>query len=1141
MQSKILKAALLTAALAGTTAFAGSFTSDFSNPNQSGFTLTSNFAARPDGSTFEPVITDGHLILTYNENSEQGTIVLDDLDGGAAIDGFTARFKLQIGPGSGNPADGTAFCFGSDITSDLNFGEEGSGTGVIVAFDIYDNGGGEAPAIEVKYGGASVAIAKFAKADMVTSQFEDVEIVLTRSGTLSVSYKGQKVHDNVMLPGFAPSAGQFAIGARTGGENGNQWIDDLNITTTRASSSAPSITAQPQSQTVAEGAPVSFSIGFDGSAPMTFQWLANNAPITGATSPTYSLSRTPFSLNGAKIKCTVSNNSGSATSQEATLTVNADTTAPVLQYATGNQAFNGVRVWFSEPLDPGTAQNAANYKLDGGVTVSSATLVAAAGTTGDNLVDLVTSAQTPGAMYTLTVNGVKDAAAAGNMVTSDSKVQFSAWTLTQGVLLFQHWDALGGATDADIDTALQDPRVMEGKPTTTGFVAGRFDTRTFFADDSHENYLAKISGWITPTESGDYYFFLRADDAARLYLSSNAAIPDPATDTPICTEPDCCDAFYEPDSGDPATTATPISLVAGQRYGVLALLKEAGGGDYLMVAWRKSTDTTAAAALPYLPGQFLSAYWDPNVDLAFTQQPTDQIGVLPSTGIEIYSRDFNANDGGFTVVNSAEEPPADFVPWEYDSATGKWVAVGSADACGGPFNSQLNSPGIKLTQDGAVSVSFVHRYAFEPDLYDAGQVRISVNGGAFTLVPAENFTANGYSAGNIIGTGIANGQRAFNGDSSGYTTGQFITSEAVLGTFAKDDTVVVQFVGAWDECSTGKRPNWEIDSMKLTLLPMAIQDFAKGNGGFTVQNSGTPPANWGPWTYDTTAGQWVAMGSTVDCGGPFNSKLTSPAYVVPQSDEVTLNFTHRYRLEGDYYDGGQVWISVNGGAFTPVSPDNFTANGYATGNIVGSGILQGQRAFNGDSPGFANGTLITSSVILGTFNASDTIAVQFVGAWDECWSPGQPGWVIKSMQLVYGKAAKAVTFEAAATASRQGTPQTVAYQWQRNDGAGFADIVGATTRSLRIFPVAADFNATFRVLASVPGKGITSNTAKIVVEDTTPPEISISSAGGVVTITYTGVLESATQANGPYTVVNGAGRPYTVPNPTGTAFFRAVK
>ena len=80
-------------------------------------------------------------------------------------------------------------------------------------------------------------------------------------------------------------------------------------------------------------------------------------------------------------------------------------------------------------------------------------------------------------------------------------------------------------------------------------------------------------------------------------------------------------------------------------------------------------------------------------------------------------------------------------------------------------------------------------------LWDAGQVRISVNGGAFTLVPAENFTANGYAPGNIVGNGIALGQRAFNADSPGYAAGEFITSTATLGTFSKDDTVVVAVRG----------------------------------------------------------------------------------------------------------------------------------------------------------------------------------------------------------------------------------------------------------------------------------------------------------------------------------------------------------
>jgi hypothetical protein len=124
--------------------------------------------------------------------------------------GFHGPVQTSGRSGSGNAADGVSFCFGPVVTSFSNFGEEGVGNGIIVAFDIYDNGNAEAPAIEIKYAGASLAIAKFAKADMVTSAFEDVEIQLARSGMLNMSYKGQKLFENVVLPAFAPTAGQFA-------------------------------------------------------------------------------------------------------------------------------------------------------------------------------------------------------------------------------------------------------------------------------------------------------------------------------------------------------------------------------------------------------------------------------------------------------------------------------------------------------------------------------------------------------------------------------------------------------------------------------------------------------------------------------------------------------------------------------------------------------------------------------------------------------------------------------------------------------------------------------------------------------------------------------------------------------------------
>ena len=582
-------------------------------------------------------------------------------------------------------------------------------------------------------------------------------------------------------------------------------------------------------------------------------------------------------------------------------------------------------------------------------------------------------------------------------------------------------------------------------------------TRPNGSNEGGSSYANKLSCWFTPAETDEFIFYVCGDDPADLYISTD---DDPANKKLVAREV----GYSSPrnwtgtSSGDATTKQSDtftssewpgiefpaIRLEAGRKYYIEALHNEGGGGDNVGVTFGRYADyltPPANGSAPKLTGDLIGAYVDPNVELAFTQQPTDQVGVLPSAGIELISVDFNATDGGFSVENTTPAPPG---PWVYDGASGNWAANGGEAACTGPYNSQLNSPGYVLGQDGAVSLTFSHRYSFESDLWDGGQVRISVNGGDFTPVPADNFSANGYAAGAIQGTGVLNGQSAFNGDSEGYAAPEFITSQALLGTFAESDVLVVQFVGAWDECTTSSQPGWVIDSLKLELLPMIIQDFGNGDGELTVEDSPSPPPGaWGPWIYDATEGQWAVAGSDTECGGPFNSKLSSPAYVVPQSDEVTLTFTHRYRLEGDLYDGGQVRLSVNGGEFATVPADSFTANGYAAGTIIGNGILNGQRAFNGDSAGYENGEFIQSSAILGTFNQGDTLAVQFVGAWDDCWSPGQPGWVIRDLQLAFGKAAQAITFAGEAVANA-GSATTVSYQWQRDDGTGFADIPGAT-------------------------------------------------------------------------------------------------
>ena len=145
-----------------------------------------------------------------------------------------------------------------------------------------------------------------------------------------------------------------------------------------------------------------------------------------------------------------------------------------------------------------------------------------------------------------------------------------------------------------------------------------FDTRTGYPTDVHENYGGRITGYVTPTQSGDYEFFIRSDDAGQLFVSTDDSEAKLAL---VAEETGCCDAFHE--SGD-AETSAPIAMVAGKRYLVRALFKEGGGGDFCQVAWRKVGDTTPAATLLPIPGAFLSVAVKSGGTLAILRQPAAQ-------------------------------------------------------------------------------------------------------------------------------------------------------------------------------------------------------------------------------------------------------------------------------------------------------------------------------------------------------------------------------------------------------------------------------------------------------------------------------------------------------------------------------------
>ncbi|MGI8967072.1 MAG: lectin-like domain-containing protein [Limisphaerales bacterium] len=220
------------------------------------------------------IVDQGVLKLTTAANSQGGTFIIDDLDAGKAVTGFTAMFKVRVGGGSGTGADGFSFNFAGDLPND--FGEEGAGTGLTISFDTYDNGGNEAPAIDVRFGGVEVAhtLVNYIRTG---SAFVDMSVHVDTDGTLALVYGTNVVYTNLLVY-TTPIAGRFGFGARTGGVTDNHWIDNLRIDT---------IVSCPPLSIIKQGSDV--VISWSGISTCVLQSSTNVAgPYTdqvGATSP----------------------------------------------------------------------------------------------------------------------------------------------------------------------------------------------------------------------------------------------------------------------------------------------------------------------------------------------------------------------------------------------------------------------------------------------------------------------------------------------------------------------------------------------------------------------------------------------------------------------------------------------------------------------------------------------------------------------------------------------------------------------------------------------------------------------------------------------------------------------------------------
>jgi hypothetical protein len=150
------------------------------------------------------------------------------------------------------------------------------------------------------------------------------------TGTATLTYQWSKNGANIS----GATSASYTTPATVSGDNGASFVvvvsnsagsatSNAAILTVTSAAVAPTITTQPGNQTVTVGATATFSVVATGTAPLTYQWSKSGTNISGATSASYTTPATVSGDNGATFMVVVTNSAGSATSNSATLTVQA--------------------------------------------------------------------------------------------------------------------------------------------------------------------------------------------------------------------------------------------------------------------------------------------------------------------------------------------------------------------------------------------------------------------------------------------------------------------------------------------------------------------------------------------------------------------------------------------------------------------------------------------------------------------------------------------------------------------------------------------------------------------------------------------------------------------------------------------------
>jgi Zn-dependent metalloprotease len=210
---------------------------------------------------------------------------------------------------------------------------------------------------------------------------------------------------------------------------------------------------------------------------------------------------------------------------------------------------------------------------------------------------------------------------------------------------------------------------------------------------------------------------------------------------------------------------------------------------------------------------------------------------LPRYPVELFAETFDTELGAEWAVSNQGVDPEDYIPrdWVWTSEPPAGASGGAVFATNDPmggncgFNDQsavmhLDSPLLTVPAGGVPVAVFDHYVATEPG-GDGGNLKVSVNGGPFELVPASAYLFNGYNRtldGPERSRNPIAGEPAYSGLNEASFRGSWGQSQVSLAGIARaGDTLRLRFDFGVDGCAGWD--GWYLDSVRVLLAEAVVR------------------------------------------------------------------------------------------------------------------------------------------------------------------------------------------------------------------------------------------------------------------------------------------------------------------------------